>query len=127
MTPDNSISESINRYSHSGEPTLIADTPHPPYIAVIFTSIRTQVNDGYGSMADLMVELASQQDGFLGIESARNDVGITVSYWRDLESVKRWKQHTDHKVAQSKGRSDWYTQYKTRICVVERDYGFNTD
>lgn len=103
---------------------MIACTPEPPYIAVIFTSIRTDVDDGYGIMADQMVELARQQDGFLGVEYARNELGITVSYWRDLESVKRWKQHSEHKIAQAKGRSHWYCHYKTRICVVERDYEF---
>jgi len=101
---------------------LIAQTPKPPYYAVIFTSIRTDVDDGYGDMATLMVELAEQQDGYLGMETARNEVGITVSYWRDLESIRKWKEHTDHKIAQEKGRTDWYSHYKTRIALVERDY-----
>lgn len=104
--------------------THIANTPKPPYYAVIFTSVRTEVDDGYADMANWMVELAEQQDGYLGMESARNDVGITVSYWRDLESIRKWKEHTDHKVAQEKGRTDWYSQYKTRIALVERDYSF---
>lgn len=75
-------------------------------------------------MAGLMLDLAKQQSGFLGEESARNAVGITVSYWKDLESIKAWKQQTDHKLAQQKGKTDWYQQYKTRICKVERDYEF---
>lgn len=75
-------------------------------------------------MAIRMEELAREQEGFLGIESARSEVGITVSYWKDLESIKRWKQNSEHVVAQRKGRSDWYTSYKTRIAKVERDYGF---
>lgn len=104
--------------------THIANTPKPPYYAVIFTSVRTDIDDGYADMANWMVELAEQQDGFLGMESARNEVGITVSYWRDLESIRKWKEHTDHKLAQEKGRSVWYSQYKTRITLVERDYEF---
>ena len=103
---------------------MIADTPHPPYYAVIFTSARTDGDNGYQSMAELMVRLASEQDGFLGVESAREAVGITVSYWRDLASIRHWRDHVQHTVARNKGRSDWYRAFKTRIAVVERDYGF---
>lgn len=105
---------------------MIAHTPEAPYYAVIFTSVRTEGDNGYAEMADRMVELAQQQDGFLGVESARNEVGITVSYWRDLESIKRWKEHAEHSFAREKGRSEWYKSFKTRIAKVERDYGFET-
>lgn len=97
----------------------------PPYYAVIFTSVRTEVVEGYGEMAELMVQLAQQQKGFLGVESARNEIGITVSYWKDLESIKIWKQNLDHLMAQKKGRESWYKSYTTRICLVEREYGFD--
>ena len=104
---------------------MIANTPKAPYYAVIFTSIRTDKDEKeYTKMAELMLNLAKQQEGFLGEESARNTIGITVSYWKDLESIKAWKQHTDHKIAQQKAKTDWYKQYKTRICKVERDYEF---
>lgn len=106
---------------------MIADTPKTPYYAVIFTSFRTEVDDNYAEMADKMIELARLQDGFLGIEFARNELGITVSYWRDLESIKRWKENTDHTIARNKGRKDWYSHYKTRIAKVERDYGFEKE
>ncbi len=96
-----------------------------PYYAVIFTSTRTTVDEGYAEMATQMVELAQQQDGFLGIESARNDIGITVSYWRDLESIKNWKSNLDHLDAQRKGRSKWYENYTVRIALVEREYSFD--
>ncbi|GAA4842383.1 antibiotic biosynthesis monooxygenase [Algivirga pacifica] len=103
---------------------MIAKTPLPPYYAVIFSNLRTAVEEGYSEMATLMVELAEQQEGFLGIESVREDLGITVSYWQDLDSIRNWKMHVDHQVAQQKGRTDWYKAYKTRIAKVERDYGF---
>jgi heme-degrading monooxygenase HmoA len=103
---------------------MIATTPTPPYYAVIFTSIRTHVDEGYEEMAIKMVELAQQQHGYLGVESARNETGITVSYWKDLQSIKQWKQQTDHLLAQQLGRQKWYEAYKTRICLVERDYDF---
>jgi heme-degrading monooxygenase HmoA len=103
--------------------TLIANTPKPPYYAVIFTSLRTAGDDGYGAMANRMAELAAQQPGFLGVESAREGVGITVSYWSDLESIKNWKAHAEHLVAQRLGHEKWYSSFKTRISRVERDYG----
>lgn len=103
---------------------MIANTPEPPYYAVIFSSINTADAEDYSKMADLMVELASKEPGFLGIESARGDLGITVSYWKDLTSIRHWKENTDHAVAQARGRKDWYQAYKTRIAKVERDYEF---
>ncbi|WP_028868490.1 antibiotic biosynthesis monooxygenase family protein [Psychromonas arctica] len=103
--------------------SAIANTPTPPYYAVIFTSIRTEKEDGYVEMADRMVELAQQQPGFLGIESAREEVGITVSYWRDLEAIKNWKANSEHLQAQKSGRKSWYDSFKVRISKVERDYG----
>ncbi len=96
-----------------------------PYYAVIFTSTQNENIDGYSDMANAMEELAKQQSGFIGLDSARNYVGITVSYWESLEAIKSWKQHTDHLVAQQKGRQDWYSWYNVRICKVEREYEFN--
>lgn len=103
--------------------SFIANTPKPPYYAVIFTSHRTEGDNGYGRMADRMVELASKQPGFLGVESAREDVGITVSYWSDLESIQNWKANIEHLEAQRLGHEKWYASFKTRISKVERDYG----
>jgi heme-degrading monooxygenase HmoA len=103
--------------------SLLANTPKPPYYAVIFTSVRTAADNGYGETANRMVELAEQQPGYLGAESAREDVGITVSYWADLESIKNWKANTEHLEAQKTGRKIWYETFKVRISKVERDYG----
>lgn len=103
--------------------TQIAATPQPPYYAVIFTSLRTEGDNGYARMAERMVELARLQPGFLGMESARDDLGITVSYWADLESIKAWKANAEHQEAQVLGRRQWYSAFRTRICKVERDYG----
>ncbi len=106
---------------------MIANTPEPPYYAVIFTSVRTAVEDGYGDMSARMVELAQEQPGFLGVESARADIGITVSYWDSPDAIRLWKQQAEHRIAQETGRQRWYEVYKTRICKVERDYGFDRD
>ncbi|AUC82865.1 antibiotic biosynthesis monooxygenase [Lacinutrix sp. Bg11-31] len=96
-----------------------------PYYAVIFTSTRTEGDNGYNDMADLMETLAKKQNGFISIDSAKNEIGITVSYWENLEAIKNWKQQTDHLLAQQKGIKDWYTWYNVRICKVEREYEFN--
>ena len=106
---------------------MIARTPEPPYWAVIFTSTRTDIDDGYGAMADAMMELAARQPGFLGVESAREGVGITVSYWADLDSIAAWKAVVKHAAAQKAGREKWYSAYVTRIARVERDYSFEAE
>ena len=102
--------------------SLIAETPEPPYYAVIFSSLRSEVGDGYAETAARMIELATQQPGFLGVESVREELGITISYWSDLESIRQWKTQAEHLEAQKMGREKWYTDYKTRIARVERDY-----
>ena len=101
---------------------MIADTPQPPYYAVIFTSIKSADDDGYAETAQRMVALAQQQPGFLGVESAREELGITVSYWSDLESIQAWKRQAEHLQAQKRGRESWYSNYRVRVCKVERDY-----
>lgn len=101
----------------------LATTPEPPYVAVIFTSVTTGDDRGYAVMADQMDALAREQHGYLGVESARAVVGITVSYWRDEESARAWKQVAAHLVAQRRGQDTWYADYRVRIAQVTRDYG----
>ena len=101
---------------------MIAKTPEPPYYAVIFTSIRTDIDEGYEQMAQLIHDLATEQTGYLGLEAAREALGVTVSYWTDLDSIRQWKANAQHILAQKLGRDKWYQAYKTRICLVERDY-----
>lgn len=101
----------------------IATTPEPPYVAVIFTSVKSTDHEGYDEMADHMLTLAAQQPGYLGVESARGDsgLGITVSYWKDEASVAAWKQVGEHLAAQDIGRKRWYDTFTTRVCHVQRD------
>lgn len=96
----------------------------PPYYAVIFTSTRTSIDEGYAAMALEMEALAKQQPGYLGFESARNGLGISVSYWESLEAIAAWKAVSEHEIAQKEGRRIWYSWYKVRICKVEREYEF---
>lgn len=103
---------------------MFASTPKPPYYAVIFSSKRTDGDNGYAKMAQRMAELACEQAGFLGAESVReNGFGITVSYWTDKNAIMQWKNHAEHKIAQETGKTTWYADYKVRICLVEHDYG----
>ncbi|KJD33952.1 JEMB protein [Tamlana nanhaiensis] len=103
-----------------------------PYYAVIFTSTQKDNIEGYSEMAEKMEALAKKQDGFLGMDSARNNtstalsagLGITVSYWESLEAIKNWKLKTEHLIAQQKGRQNWYSWYNVKICKVEREYEF---
>jgi heme-degrading monooxygenase HmoA len=105
----------------------IAQTPEGPYYAVIFSSLRTPGDQGYGDMAARMEELAADQPGFLGIESARgtDGLGVTVSYWRSLEDLQAWKRVEEHRSAQRLGRERWYEQYRVRVVRLEYDYGFD--
>lgn len=103
---------------------MIIDYLKPPYYAVIFTTLLSEDIDGYKKTANRMEQLATQQLGYLGIEHARSEVGITISYWKDLESILDWKQNIEHTEARKMGREKWYKQYQLRICKVEREYGF---
>ena len=103
-----------------------AVTPEPPYYAVIFTSLRTEGDRGYGAMAERMVQMASQQPGFLGVESVRDSgsgLGVTVSYWTDEDSIRAWRENAQHRLAQEGGKQVWYADYQLRIARVERAYG----
>lgn len=106
-----------------------ARTPAPPYYAVIFTSIRTAIEENYIETNDRLFEMLKTFPGYLGAESARNEegLGITVSYWQDLDAIKQWHLHPDHIEAQENGRKKWYKHYKIRVCKVDREYEFIKD
>ena len=95
-----------------------------PYYAVIFTNKRTDGDNGYAEMAEEMQKLAAQQPGYLDFESARDGLGIAISYWESLEAIANWKANMDHRAAQRNGIRKWYAWYKVRICKVEREYEF---
>jgi heme-degrading monooxygenase HmoA len=103
---------------------MLSTLADPPYFAVIFTSLRTDGDNSYGEAAARMDELSKRQPGYLGMDSARSEIGITVSYWRDLESVRAWKQQWEHAEVQKRGRDEWYQHYTVRVCRVEYEYEF---
>lgn len=101
---------------------LLASTPSPPYYAVIFASVKGEDLSGYSELSERMKRLASEQEGFLGIDSARAEIGITVSYWKDMESINKWKVNIEHLKAKKLGREKWYSHYTLRIAKVEIVY-----
>ena len=103
---------------------MIVDHLEPPYYAFIFSTIANENLEGYLETAERMEELAREQNGFLGIESARKEIGITVSYWQNLDDISAWKNNIEHTEARNLGREKWYKKYQLRICKVVREYGF---
>ncbi|AUC84502.1 antibiotic biosynthesis monooxygenase [Polaribacter sp. ALD11] len=103
---------------------MIIDDLKVPYYAVIFSTILTDNISGYLETANKIEVLAKEQPGYLGIESARSEVGITVSYWQNLDAIVAWKNNLEHIEARNLGREKWYKKYQLRICKVEREYGF---
>ena len=118
----------MERRAENNCPTAHKAPGPAPYYAVIFFSTLADNAEGYGTMADRMVELAREQEGFIDVESAARTsegFGITVSYWRDLESIKKWKAQSEHAAAQKMGRDAFYRSYRLRVARIERDYGFD--
>lgn len=102
---------------------VFAETPEPPYVAVIFTSLRHAGDDeDYGAASEQMFDLVREQPGFLGVESARSDIGITVSYWVDEQAARAWKTVAEHRAVQRLGRERWYAGYRVRVATVTRTY-----
>lgn len=106
---------------------MFEDSPKPPYYAVIFTSRRKEgeEDNDYAEMAKRMTDLAVNSQGFIGIDSVRGTKSITVTYWRDLESINKWRENSDHEMAREIGYSRWYKSVTTRIALVEKDYSFD--
>ena len=101
-----------------------APLPDPPYYAVIFTNQLRDSAQGYDQMAQAMVTLAARQPGYLGVESTRDStgLGITVSYWRDQDALRKWKTVAEHLLAQKLGKTRWYDHYRLRVARIERQY-----
>ncbi|SHJ86173.1 Heme-degrading monooxygenase HmoA [Alicyclobacillus tolerans] len=102
--------------------TIVSNTPRPPYYSVILTVAPGEDLSGYHEMTEEIIQAASEQEGFLGIESAEDELGIIVSYWDSLASIEAWSRNAFHQFAKSKGKSIWYQKFRTRICKVEHEY-----
>jgi len=102
---------------------MFAETPTPPYVAVIFTAIREDADDGYAEAATRMEELVQGQPGYLGLESVRDasGLGVTVSYWADVASAQAWRAQAEHAAVRAVGRERWYSGWRLRVAVVQRE------
>ena len=98
-----------------------------PYYAVIFTNEQEEDLEGYAETAARMEELACEQAGYLGMDHARSELGITISYWKDEASILHWKRVSEHALAQKRGKSQWYSRYTVRVCRVEREYSWDSN
>ncbi|WP_406353519.1 antibiotic biosynthesis monooxygenase family protein [Streptomyces sp. NBC_00658] len=98
----------------------------PPYYAVVFTSLRTEGDNGYGETAERMGELVKEIPGFLGEDYARTPggLGISVAYFRDEAAIEEWRNHQEHRVAKKHGRDHWFERYSIHISKVEHSHGF---
>jgi heme-degrading monooxygenase HmoA len=98
----------------------------PPYYAVVFTSVRTEGDDGYAETSERMEELVREVPGYLGMDHARTPGGlsITVGYFRDLAAIEEWRSDLEHRAAQEHGRAHWYESYTLHVARVERSHTF---
>lgn len=95
-----------------------------PYYAVIFTSLLHLPDEEYHGLDEKLILEAKKMDGFIGMDSARSLLGISVSYWKTLEDIQIWSQNTQHIFAKEKGKKLWYESYNVKICKIEKEYSF---
>ncbi|MEZ4798266.1 MAG: antibiotic biosynthesis monooxygenase [Flavobacteriales bacterium] len=100
----------------------------PGNYAVIFLSERPDSPDGYSDMDEQTMEAVSKLPGFLGYESARvSPFGMFISYWKDLDAINAWRTDSLHAEAKQKGRSTWYTAYRSVVCKIEETHQFRRE
>lgn len=94
--------------------------PEPPFFAVIFISKRSNMDEGYQEMDDLLMKLAVQQPGYLGYSVASSDQGsIFISYWESEENIDHWRKNSSHIQAKGLAPKLWYDYYHSMITRVE--------
>lgn len=97
-------------------------------IAVIFEVLPT--DSGQARYLELAASLRPELDaidGLISIERFRSlstpGKMLSLSFWRDEDSLKAWRAHTDHRAAQKEGRDTVFADYRLRVATVVRDYG----
>ncbi len=101
----------------------------PPYYVVVFTSRRTEVDDGFSVLDAKLYEKAQTYPGFLGMNSFRvaDGWGVALVYWKTLENIDAWRRDEQYRAAKEKGRTVWYSDFWVEICRVEQSYGKDPD
>ncbi|MCE4942108.1 antibiotic biosynthesis monooxygenase [Streptomyces albulus] len=112
--------------AHSEAAVALVAAHEPPYYVAVFTTVRTQDQDGYGETNARMEELVKDVPGFLGMDHAQTPggLGITVGYFRDADALTQWRSNAEHRAAQERGRAEWYQNYTLHVAKVERSHGF---
>jgi heme-degrading monooxygenase HmoA len=96
-------------------------------IAVIFefTAAEGRFPD-YKALAEGLSDEVRKVDGFLSIERFQSISDpkrfVSLSFWRDEEAVRKWRNLQKHREAQAKGRGGIFSEYRLRVCTVLRDY-----
>ena len=91
--------------------------------AVIFRAKTKELDDEYYIMAKRMRELAINNYGcveFTAVTEGSDE--IAISYWGSREQIKKWKQDSEHLVAQTLGKEKWYEAYSVEIVEVLEKY-----
>ncbi len=111
---------------HSDAPVAPIGAFEPPYYVAVFSTVRTQEQDGYRETNARMEELVRAVPGFLGMDHAQTPggLGITVGYFRDADALAQWRTNEEHRAAQRRGRAEWYESYTLHIAKVERSHGY---
>ena len=95
-------------------------------IVVLFRSKLVDSPDGYDEMSEEMEALAKTMPGFIDVKGYRADDGerLTVVRWETEETMRQWREHARHRVAQQMGREKWYAYYKMEVAEVVREKEF---
>jgi heme-degrading monooxygenase HmoA len=92
------------------------------YVVIFRARIRA-FDAEYSRMAVRMRELAISQFGCLDFHAlSEADNEVTLSYWPDEASIRAWRAHPEHRLAQQVGRERWYESYTVQVAAVTREY-----
>lgn len=99
-------------------------------IAVIFEVTPTENGkERYFEIAGDLKSLLSEMDGFISIERFQSITNpsryLSLSFWRDEDSVRLWRNQIDHREAQREGKNSLFQDYRLRVANVLRDYGMD--
>jgi len=97
---------------------------HPKYAVIFRTESTGKHVEEYAKLSSRLLEIAKDLPGFCGIETVKDSGGrgISVSYWTDENSIQKWKQHTEHLIAQERGKKLFYRSYSIEVCSINRAY-----
>ncbi len=93
--------------------------------AVIFRAKVTAADETYERTAYALRDLALQSFGCLEFVAMSDGADeMAISYWPDEASIRKWKAHSEHLLAQKLGRAKWYESYTVQVAEIKREYGF---